>query len=451
MAAMSEIPAAALLDDLARRGARDVVVALCDISGQLRGKTLAREKFLAAAGSGSRFPPIFPVTDFADSVWPVAAGAALARLGDGQVRVVPDTGRLLPWHGEVPAALFLAEMIGPEADLDPRVCHGAVLARAAARGVVPVAAVEFEFTLLDVPPRVAAARRYRDLEPAGAQSALYGVWRPLAAAEYWRSLRGALEIAGIPVETLHGEFGAGCHEITIAAAPGIIAADHAVLLREMVKAHAARHGQLATFMARWSGTAPGHSGHVHLSLRDGDGRALFDTDPAALRHFIGGLQHHLPELVLLLLPNVNSYRRLSAGAWSFDPRWCLWGEDNRTAALRVLRDPGRGTHVEIRIPGADANPHLSLAAVLGAGLHGMERRIEPTAPVTGNAAESGGWPDALRLPQTLLEAIDRFETSPLAADLLGTEFRRVFAQTRRAQEREARDAVSEWELQRFLE
>lgn len=451
MAAMTEIPAAVWMDDLARSGTREVVVALCDIAGQLRGKALAREKFLAAAGAGCRFPPIFPVTDFTDCVWPVGAGAALARLGDGHARVSLDTCRTLPWGGEAPAALFFAEMTGPEAALDPRARHAAVLARAAARGVVPVQAVEFEFTLLETDRHGVAARRYRDLAPAGTQSALYGVWRPLAATEFWHSLRAALELAGIPVEAVHGEFGAGCHEITVAAAAGLVAADHAVLLREIVKAHAARHGLLATFMARWSAQAPGHSGHVHVSLRDGAGRPLFDTDPVALRHYIGGLQRHLPELLLLLLPNVNSFRRLSGSAWSCDPRWCLWGEDNRTAAIRVLRDPGRGTHVEIRLPGADANPHLSLAAVLGAGVQGMADRDEPTDPVTGNAFDSADWPDALRLPQTFLEAIDRFEASAFAAEWLGAEFRRVFAQTRRAQERESRDAVSEWELRRFLE
>jgi glutamine synthetase len=327
-----------------------------------------------------------------------------------------------------------------------------------AAGLVPWQAVEYEFTLLDTPGSALAARRYRDLAPPDSQSALYGLWRPLAGGEFWHGLRAALAVAGIPVEAMHGEFGAGCHEVIVEPAAGVMAADHAVLLRAIVKAHAARHGLTATFMARWSGAAPGHSGHVHFSLRDPAGRPLLEPGAqpgewhAPARHVIGGLQRWLPEMALLLLPNVNSFRRLSASAWSFDPRWCLWGEDNRTTALRLLRGAPGQAHIEVRIPGADANPYLALGAVLGAAWRGMEERAEPTAPITGNAFRSNrSWPEHLRLPQTFTEAIDRFAASALVTELFGGEFQRVFAETRRAQEHESRDAVSEWELRRFLE
>ena len=381
MAAMTEIPplqANALLRSLRERGVVSVVMALCDLAGQLRGKTLTLEKFCAGLAQGIAFPPIFPVTDFADVVMPVHVNAALDRLGDGRAQAVPDTCRDLPWTGTAPAVLFLAEMTGAEAQWDPRALYRAVLERAARFGVEPYQAVEYEFTLLQESHDTVHARQFRDLLPLGRQSDLYGVWQMLAQAEFWAELQAALIQAGIPVEAMHPEFGPGTHEIIMAPAPGVRAADNAAIFRALVKAHAARAGLLATFMARWSGSAPGNSGHIHLSLRDREGRAAFHDASrpgqlsAAGLHFIGGLQRWLPELQLMLLPTVNSFRRYGAGAWSFDPRWCLWGVDNRTTAIRVMPGAAEQLHLEVRLPGADANPYLALGAVLAAGLRGME-------------------------------------------------------------------------------
>jgi glutamine synthetase len=450
--------AEALLRSLRDRGVESVVLAICDLAGQLRGKTLSLEKFSAGLAQGTTFPPIFPITDLSDVVMPVRVNAALDRLGDGRAQAVPDTCRDLPWIGAAPAAMFLAEMIGAEAQWDPRVLYRAVLERADRLGVTPYQAVEYEFTLLQESHDTVHARQFRDLLAFGRQSDLYGVWRTLAHGEFWVDLRAVLTHAGITIEAMHPEFGPGTCEIIMAPAQGIRAADDAAIFRTLVKAHAARAGLLATFMARWSGSAPGNSGHIHLSLRDRDGAASFHdaSRPGELsprgRHFVGGLQRWLPELLLLLLPNVNSFRRYGAGAWSFDPRWCLWGVDNRTTPIRVMPGAAEQLHLEIRIPGADANPYLALGAVLAAGLRGMEESADPTAPLAGNAYESTRtWPEALRLPRTFAEAIDRFAASAMAADYFGAEFQRVFSETRRSQERESRDAVSEWELRRFLE
>ncbi len=458
---MTDIPprhAEALLHSLRERGVGSVVLTLCDLAGQLRGKTLSMEKFSASLAQGGAFPPIFPVTDFADAVLPVRVNAVLGRLGDGRAQVVPASCRDLPGNDVAPAVMFLAEMTGAEAQWDPRVLYRQVLQRAARHGVEPCQAVEYEFTLLHESHDTVQARQFRDLLPFGRQSDLYGVWRTLAHTEFWSDLLAGLTHAGIPIEAMHPEFGPGTYEIIMASEHGIRAADNAAVFRAMVKAHAARAGLLATFMARWSGSAPGNSGHIHLSLRDRDGRAVFhdDSRPGQLSraglHFIGGLQRWLPELLLMLLPNVNSFRRYGAGAWSFDPRWCLWGVDNRTTAIRVMPGTADQMHLEVRLPGADANPYLALGAVLAAGLRGMEECEDPSAALVGNAYESAQeWPDALRLPRTFVEAIDRFAVSPMVADYFGREFQRVFAETRRCQERESRDAVSEWELRRFLE
>jgi glutamine synthetase len=439
-------------------GAEMALVAICDLAGQLRGKWVAPDKLAAMRAQGVPFPPIFPVTDFADVVLPVRATDALDRLGDGRARALPETQRQIRLPPCGPAELLLAEMCGAEAALDPRVLCRGIIERAAGAGLVPRAALEYEFTLLRESRAIAHARRFRDLAPATTRSDLYGVWRDWPLAEFQEDLRAALQVAGIAVEAMHAEFGAGCREVILGNAPGIRAADDAVIFRTLARAFAAHHGMQATFMARWSGDAPGNSGHIHVSLDDRHGAPVFPAPDAAQglsragRAFVGGLQRFLPEMLLMLLPNVNSYRRLASAAWSFDPRWCLWGVDNRTAAIRLMPGDADSMHVEVRIPGADANPYLALAAVLGAGLRGIELSLEPTDPVTGNAGESSrAWPDALRLPQTMVEAIDRFAASMLVCELFGAEFQRVFAETRRAQERESRDAVSEWELRRFLE
>jgi glutamine synthetase len=318
--------------------------------------------------------------------------------------------------------------------------------------------VEYEFTLLRESREVAHARQFRGLTPSSPRSDLYGVWRDWPQVRFRDELRALLDTAGIGIEALHAEFGPGSSEVILGNAQGVRAADNAAIFRALVKAHSARHGLLATFMARWSGAAPGNSGHIHISLEDDSGKPVFH-EPGALHDlsrtalaFIAGLQHALPEMLLLLMPNVNSWRRLAASAWSFDPRWCLWGIDNRTVPIRVMPGDAQSLHLEVRLPGADANPYLASAAVLAAGLRGIESAAEPSAPMEGNAYESHRtWPESLRLPQTLVEAVDRFSASPVVRESFGAEFRRVFADTRRAQERESRDAVSEWELQRFLE
>ncbi|MBI1732263.1 MAG: hypothetical protein HYR49_05780 [Gammaproteobacteria bacterium] len=458
MNGLSELTADTLLSALRRNGTAAVMVAICDLAGQLRGKTLSLEKFAASLAPGCPFPPIFPITDFADAIMPVRATPALDRLGNGCARLAPESFRDIRWPGGPRSALLMAEMTGAEAVLDPRALWARMLAHAGRAGYSPLAALEYEFTLFRETHESVHARQFRDLAPATPQSDLYGVWRTWRSAEFWDGLREVLNTAGISPEAMHPEIGRGSCEVILAPANGMRAADNAAIYRALVRAHAARHGLLATFMARWSGSAPGNSGHVHISLRNRDGAAVFH-DPGAphslsrtCRQFIAGLQQELPQMILMLMPNVNSYRRLAPGAWSFDPRWCLWGIDNRTVPIRVLPGDAGGLHLEVRIPGADANPYLTLAAVLGAGLRGIEESLEPSEPQEGNACESRrDWPGRLRLPQTMVEAIDRFSASSLVAERFGAEFQRVFAETRRAQERESRDAVSEWELRRFLE
>lgn len=435
-----------------------VYTAVCDLQGQLRGKSVSREKFLGFLERGFAATPILAAADFTDVIHPVVINDAATRMGEGLARVVPESGREIPWEAPDRNLIFLAEMADEAAAIDPRAIYRRCEDRARAGGLRPMHACEYECTLLRETHDTVHAKRFRDLELAAKDANLYGIWRQSADAEFWRTFVSDMERLGIDIDACHWELSPGAMEAVMHYAEGVRAADNAIVFKAFAKAFARRKGMLLTFMARFSHATAGHSGHVHISLRDGQGTPVF-FDPGAehnmsrvFRRFIGGLQDALPELALMLLPNINSFRRFGPEAWSFDPRWCLWGIDNRTVPLRVIPGGPGELHLEVRIPGADANPYLALACVLAAGLRGIEQGLEPTEPFAGSAFPSRRkFPRRLALPQHFAAAIERFRHSRLARELFGSEFVRVFAETRASQEHEFRDKVSEWELRRFLE
>jgi glutamine synthetase len=265
-------------------------------------------------------------------------------------------------------------------------------------------------------------------------------------------------VMDIPVEIFHEEMGAGFMEASLAYDKGIAAADKAVIFKTFAKALAQRHNMMITFMARWSNEADGQSGHIHLSLRGKDGSYVF-YDPSnsnnhhmslTMRHFLGGLQTLMPELLLMLAPNVNSFKRLLPGL--FSPVAATWGWENRTCALRVIPGSQKSLRIECRTPGSDANPYLSMACLLGAGLYGIKHGLEPGEPEAGNVYNKlDQVPDQYRFPATFAEAIDRFLHSEVAAELFGKRFVETFAFSRRSQLQEFQRIVTDAELRRFFE
>ena len=207
-------------------------------------------------------------------------------------------------------------------------------------------------------------------------------------------------------------------------------------------------------MARWTNQADGQSGHIHISLLDKDGEPVFydkageRNTSTTMRHFLGGMQKLMPELLLLLAPNINSFKRYVPGI--FSPIAATWGWENRTCALRVIPGSPSSQRIECRTPGADANPYLSLACLLGAGLHGVEHAIEPSQPSFGNVYEQEIAKEH-HFPGSYREGIDRFAESRVARELFGERFVEVFAASRDSQEREFRTFVTDAELVRFFE
>jgi glutamine synthetase len=262
------------------------------------------------------------------------------------------------------------------------------------------------------------------------------------------------EVMDFPFEGLHEETGPGVIEAALTVDRAEAAADKAALFKTFCKIVAQRQGKMATFMAKWSRDWPGQSGHTHISLKDKRGNSAF-FDPKSphnmsttMRHFVGGMQKLMPELLAMISPTINSYRRLIPGFWA--PTDSTWGVENRTCALRIIGGSPKSQRVEYRIIAADANPHISLAAALASGLWGIENKVEPDKPVTGNAY-AHEWPKRLNLPRTLWDAAQRLRGSAMARDWFGSDFVEHYAATREWEEREFRKHVSDWEMQRYFE
>src|SRR5271163_4195914 len=248
--------------------------------------------------------------------------------------------------------------------------------------------------------------------------------------------------------------GPGVLEAALTYCDALEAADRAALFKTFTKVLAQRHGLMATFMAKWSNSVPGQSGHLHISLRGANGESVFHDASKphemsdAMRWFVGGQLALMPELLAMVACTVNSYSRLIPGYWA--PTSATWGIENRTTALRVIRGGPSSQRVEYRIAAADINPYIALAAAIGAGLWGIEQRIEPDPPITGNAYDREH-PPHRRLPATLYEAAERLAASKAARALFGDEFVEHYAATRLWEEREFRKAVTDWELARYFE
>jgi glutamine synthetase len=253
---------------------------------------------------------------------------------------------------------------------------------------------------------------------------------------------------------LHTETGPGVYEAAITYSDALLAADRGVLFKASVKEIAQRHDIVPTFMARWNDKLPGSSGHIHQSLVNIDsGTPAFfdDKDPNRMsdtfKHYLAGIIKLLPELLPMLAPTVNSYKRLVEGFWA--PTRSNWGIDNRTTALRVIPGSKSSTRLEIRVGGADINPYLAVSACLAAGAYGIRHKLPlTTSAIKGNAYESK---EGERLPSTLEEAALKFKNSKTAREILGDDFVDHFANTRLWEWRQHKAAVTDWELKRYFE
>jgi glutamine synthetase len=321
--------------------------------------------------------------------------------------------------------------------------------RAAAMGYTPMYASELEFYLFKQSYAEAAERDFRDLTPTIPYILDYHILATTMDENVLGQIRRGMRDAGIPVEFSKGEAWAGQHELNWRYADAVTSADRHTIYKNGVKEIAFLNGISATFMAKPSEKDIGSSCHIHSSLVDSHaGTSAFvdgDEETDTFRHFLGGMRARIRELSLFIAPSVNSYKRYATESWA--PTSISWGRDNRTCGFRVVGH-GQSRRAECRIPGADVNPYLGYAALLAAGLDGIENRTDPGPELVGNAYDAA---EVEPFPATLREAVDLWEGSEFARQAFGEPAWRHYLNYGRTEQRLFDQVVTDYERRRMFE
>ncbi|MDE2398758.1 MAG: glutamine synthetase [Burkholderiales bacterium] len=439
---------------LRKQGATKVKVAVSDIDGVLRGKLLHADKFYGAAESGFGFCDVVFGWDSGDACYDNTQLTGWQHgFPDALARIDLDTARRVPWDAGVP--FFLGEFVNADATphpLCPRQTLRRVLKRAEKLGVKPMAGMEFEWFNFAETPQTWAAKQGVAPEPITPGMFGYSLLRMGDRREFFNALMDEMLAFGVPIEGLHTETGPGVYEVAIQFSEALEAADRALLFKTGAKEIGKRFGVMPSFMAKWNAKLPGCSGHIHQSLSDGRKNLFHDAkSPRRMsplfESYLAGQIDCLMQFAPMFWPTVNSYKRLVDGYWAPVKPTC--GIDNRTASFRVIAGSPKASRLETRCPGADVNPYLAMAAVIAAGLHGVEQGLKlTTPPITGT---NEGAENVARAPRSLIRATHAFKESAIARNWLGDAFVDHFAATREWEHRQWQDAVTDWELKRYFE
>jgi glutamine synthetase len=441
------------LRDEAEAGTIDTVVtAFTDMQGRLFGKRIQVEFFLEEVTDhgieGCNYllaleMDMDPVPGYEMANW---------EKGYGDFAIAPDmaTLRRIPWLDRT--ALVLCDVTDHHGDpiaASPRQVLIAQYERARENGYVPMFGTELEFFLFKESYAEAHEKDYADLTPTIPYILDYHILATTMDEPYIGAIRRGMHGAGIPVEFSKGEAWPGQHEINTRYADAVTAADRHSVFKNGVKEIAFAHGISATFMAKTSEKDIGSSCHIHSSLvgAEGDSSAFVDGDQETdvFRGYLGGLRARLRELALFVAPSVNSYKRYATESWA--PTSISWGRDNRTCGFRVVGH-GQSRRIECRIPGADVNPYLGCAALLAAGLDGVENGTDPGPELVGNAYEAA---EAEPFPSSLREAVDLWEGSAFARETFGEGVWAHYLNYGRTEQRLFDEAVTDYERRRMFE
>ncbi|MFO1217291.1 MAG: glutamine synthetase family protein [Burkholderiaceae bacterium] len=439
-------------------GSGKVKVAVSDIDGILRGKYLHIDKFHGAAEphpkGGFGFCDVVFGWDSGDQCYDNTQVTGWQHgFPDALARIDLDTARNVPWDGNVP--FFLGEFVNADGSpypVCPRQVLKRVLARARKIGFTVMAGMEFEWFNFAETPQSWAAKRGVGPEPITPGMFGYSLLRMGDQRGFFHALMDEMAAFRVPIEGLHTETGPGVYEAAIAFSEALEAADRAILFKTGAKEIGKRFGIMPSFMAKWHQQLPGCSGHIHQSLSDGKSNLFFDAKSKRamsklFESYLAGQVACLMEFAPMFWPTINSYKRLVDGFWA--PVKPTWGLDNRTASFRVIAGSPKSTRLETRCPGADVNPYLAMAAVVAAGMHGVEKGLKLTAPpITGTNQGAEKIP---RAPRSLLRSTHNFKASQVARDWFGDTFVDHFAATRVWEHRQWQDAVTDWELKRYFE
>jgi glutamine synthetase len=424
-----------------------VVVAFTDMQGRLMGKRLHGEFFLEGevAEHGVEGCNYLLALDMEMDPTP-GYGIASWERGYGDFGLMPDmaTLRRIPWLEAT--ALVLCDVVwhdGSPVNPSPRQVLKRQVDRAAELGYTAKFGSELEFYLLKDSYEEAHAKHYRGLTPSVPYILDYHILATTYDEPLIRQIRNGMQGAGIRVETSKGEAWPGQQEINFRFDDAVTMADNHTIYKNGAKEIAHLNGQSITFMAKPDHTWIGNSCHIHSSLWR-DGESAFAGESDVFKQYLAGQIASLKELAIFLAPTINSYKRFAAGSWA--PTTLAWGHDNRTCGFRIVGH-GAGLRAETRIPGGDANPYLAFAALLAAGLNGVEQGLELPPPLEGNAYES----DAERFPHSLREAIEALEGGTMARAALGDDVVDHYLNYAHTEQRLFDEAVTCYERERMFE
>src|SRR5947208_2536638 len=429
------------------RGAIDTVVcAFTDMQGRLVGKREHAEFFLSeSVAHGLEGCNYLLGLDMEMDPQPGYAMASWERgYGDFHLRPDLDTLRRIPWlEGTALVLCDVAWEDGSPVLASPRQVLKSQVERARAAGYEPMFGTELEFYLLKESYAEAHAKHYRDLTPSVPYILDYHILATTYDEPFLRQIRNGMHAAGIPVESSKGEAWPGQQEVNFRYADAVAMADNHAVYKNGAKEIAHLNGCSITFMAKPDHTWIGSSCHIHSSLwRDREN--AFAGESELFKQFLAGWIACTLELAVFLAPTINSYERYAAGSWA--PTTLAWGHDNRTCGFRIVGH-GPAARIETRIPGGDVNPYLAFAALIAAGLYGVEQGLELPAPLEGNAYES----DAERFPSTLREAIDALEQGTMARAALGGDVIDHYLNYARTEQRLFDETVTSYERERLYE
>ncbi|EMD69050.1 hypothetical protein GGP41_004929 [Bipolaris sorokiniana] len=468
-----------LKDDLS------VKVAGIDVDGILRGKLMAKKKFLSIANEGFGFCSVIFGWDMHDQTYFKELAISNKENGYRDLIAIPDltSFRRIPWENNVP--FFLISFYDPDTKDTLSACPRSLLKRTVdklrGKGYGAMAGAEYEFYQFRAPQshdgsekNTSSTASFLRNNPVDALPSLtegmfgYSITRPVHNQDYYYSIFNTCAEFGCGIEGWHTESGPGVFEAALEFGSIESMADKASLFKLVVKSLGSKYGITPCFMAKPREGLPGNSGHMHVSIVDADGKNLFyreEEDKNAPysdirylsdlgRHFLAGLIDGLPDIMPILAPNVNSYKRLVENFWA--PVTVSWGLEHRAASIRLISPPTsspKATRFEVRVPGADTNPHFVLAAILALGWRGIEKKMEISIPPLGKGEDVGSESDkGERLAKSLKEATERFmRKESVAREVFGDQFVEHFGGTRQHEIRLWDEAVTDWEVRRYIE
>ena len=439
-----------------KSGEIDTVLAcIVDMQGRLMGKRFVAQHFIDSAWEETHCCNYLLATDL--EMFTVEGYASTSwQAGYGDYVMQPDLSTLRRAAWLEGTALVLCDVLDHhgvrEIPHSPRAMLKAQVARLEAIGLFPVTATELEFFIFEKSFEELAREGYRDLTPISAYNEDYHILQTTKEEGIMRRLRNTLVASGVPVEGSKGEAETGQEELNIRYGGAMETAENHVVAKHAAKEIGWQQGHAVSFLPKWHQAKVGSASHVHQSLMTKGGEPAFYEKSADLgmsetaRHYLGGLLKYASEFTVFMAPYVNSYKRFQKG--SFAPTRKVWSVDNRTAAFRLCGDGTKAVRVECRVPGADVNPYLAIAAMLAAGMAGIDEKIDPGEPLSGDAYE-GESTD--HIPTTLREATEALRGSKMLRAAFGDEV--IDHYVRMAEwEQEAFDAVvTDWEIARGFE